>query len=168
MTQTFSNKKKTKHRCSCGTLFILKQTGNDLDTICIDCVINAKDATCIDCGTTYSIFPFHDNYDADWSNWTCNSCLSSDDDSIEVVFSHNPLGTVCPITMETLSGRVRKSRMCQHVYSSAGIEWHIDNGRKVCPVAGCQHKIKRSYLVWTNVKASAPRPKTDVIVIDLT
>lgn len=132
-------------RCACGTSFILEHSsGTDLDKICLTCINRVKIATCIECNKEYNIFPFHDKFHADWSHWICNDCLDEEEISIEIVHDYVP--NVCPITMDPLGESARRSKKCHHMYSNDGIEWHISNGRKTCPVAGCQQKIKKSDL----------------------
>jgi hypothetical protein len=63
---------------------------------------------------------------------------SDDDDEIE--FIHNNTGSSvslkCPVMGAFLVEPV-KNKLCGHVFSKAGIEFHLKHGPARCPVAGC-------------------------------
>jgi len=160
-------KMKSLQRCSCGTIFVLHKPEPDeyKDNFCKECIINAKLVRCMECNVYYDIYPIHEDYHKDWSEWTCNYCFESDE-SIEVVHSH--VSFVCPITMEPLEEDVLQSKKCLHIYSKTGIHWYLLKGKKFCPVAGCNEKITKSYLQPTTVEQSILIPDDDIIRIDLT
>jgi len=137
---------------------------------CNTCIDNCKVATCIDCSRVVSVFPFHDNYDDDWSEWVCNPCIGVNEknnvDHIEVVHAHQ--STICPITRGDLVGTpAKKSTVCGHVYSADGIRQYLEmhKGKTMCPVSGCNRRIRPTFLVETTVKQSRAKKKQKIIVI---
>lgn len=153
--------------CECGSGVIY-----DGRVACKACFNQSFAMTCEgECGTVFDILPFHDDFGEGkkWpKDWTCNECCSSSDDEVEVV--HVRPSTVCPITQGDLAGAAaKKSSVCGHVYSAKGIQQYLKMhmGKTMCPVSGCNRRIKTSFLEQTLVNAPCAKKKRKVVVITI-